>query len=50
MTRFDTRHEVEMPLAAGPVHITPFIVGRFTGYNDDFQEFSAGADEPPLRQ
>jgi hypothetical protein len=46
VTRFDTRQELTMPLAAGPVNITPFAVGRFTAYSDDFAEFSDGADQP----
>lgn len=45
-TRFDTRHELTMPLSAGPLNVTPFVVGRFTAYNDDFREFSPDADEP----
>lgn len=46
VTRFDTRHEITMPLAAGPLNITPFVVGRFTAYSDDFTNFSPAADEP----
>lgn len=38
--RFDTRHELSSPLKAGPVNITPFIVGRVTGYDTDFDSFS----------
>ena len=46
IARFDTRHEVEVPLAAGPVNIVPFAVGRFTAYDTDFREFrdAAGSD------
>jgi hypothetical protein len=44
--RFDTRHELAMPMAAGPLNITPFLIARFTGYDDDFSEYSPGADEP----
>jgi hypothetical protein len=46
VSRFDTRHELAMPIAAGPLNITPFLVGRFTGYDQDFSEFSPDADEP----
>lgn len=45
-TRFDTRHELAMPLAAGPINITPFLAGRFTGYDDDFENFSPDANQP----
>ncbi len=45
VTRFDTRHEIAVPLEFGPVNVTPFLVGRFTGYDDDFQSFSSDADE-----
>jgi hypothetical protein len=34
-----------MPMEAGPVRITPFLVGRVTAYNDDFKEFSPDADQ-----
>lgn len=44
VTRFDTRHEVDMPVEAGVVDITPYVTGRFTGYDDDFNEFSEDAD------
>lgn len=38
--RFDTRHEVSMQLAAGPVNVTPFAVARLTAYDDSFADFS----------
>lgn len=48
--RFDTRHEVEMPLAFGSdrqFNLTPFATGRFTAYDTDFSDFrdAAGIDE-----
>lgn len=43
--RFDTRQELTSQLAAGPVNITPFVVGRFTTYDTDFEEFSPDNDE-----
>lgn len=43
--RFDTRHELSLPLDAGPVKLVPYVVGRATGYmNDDFGAFSADAE------
>lgn len=44
--RFDTRHEISMPLSYGPLNVTPFAVGRATVYDEDFEEYSSGADEP----
>jgi hypothetical protein len=43
--RFDTRQELTSQLAAGPVNITPFVVGRFTTYDTDFEKFSPDNDE-----
>ncbi len=40
ITRFDTRHEVVATLSAGPLRITPFVVGRATMYDDSFDAFS----------
>ncbi len=40
VNRFDTRHELAMPLNAGPISFTPFVVGRFTAYDSDFTGFS----------
>jgi len=45
VARFDTRHEVEAKLRAGPVNFTPFVVGRFTAYDQDFEEWSPNADD-----
>ncbi len=42
--RFDSRHEIVMPGSWGNVKIAPYLVGRFTAYDDDFQEFSSDAD------
>src|SRR5205085_2576977 len=44
ITRFDTRHELSMQLHAGPVSITPFLVGRFTAYDDNFETYSGKTD------
>lgn len=51
VNRFDTRHEIELPLKAGPggaINITPFVVGRLTAYDTDFEEFS-GQDDDQVR-
>lgn len=45
VARFDTRHEVSAQLSAGPVQVTPFVVGRFTAYDQAFASFSPEADE-----
>src|SRR5690606_2240346 len=40
--RFDSRHEVEMPLslgADGRFNLTPFAVGRITAYDTDFDDY-----------
>lgn len=47
--RFDTRQELQAPLKMGSVDVTPFVVGRFTAYDDDFAEFNAGRDRDNLR-
>lgn len=43
--RFDSRHELSMPMHWGVFDVTPFVVGRFTAYTDDFQSFSSDADD-----
>lgn len=45
VTRFDVRQEFTAPFALGAVRFTPFVVGRFTAYDDDFAEFSPDEDE-----
>ncbi|MEM8737580.1 MAG: LPS assembly protein LptD [Planctomycetota bacterium] len=40
--RLDSRHELSLPLAAGPIDITPYTVGRITLYDQDFSEFNGG--------
>ena len=42
--RFDSRHELALPLHEGALNIEPFIVGRLTGYDDGFDEFSSDSD------
>ncbi len=36
--RFDSRHEFSLPIQAGDLTLTPFMVGRLTAYDDDFSE------------
>lgn len=48
VNRFDTRHDVEIPLAAGALNIVPFAAGRFTSWDRSFDDFS-GADEDDYR-
>ncbi|HWB18823.1 MAG TPA: LPS assembly protein LptD, partial [Phycisphaerales bacterium] len=42
--RFDTRHEFTLPMEYGPVGVSPFVVGRLTAYDSDFDEFSSDSD------
>ncbi len=42
--RFTTRQELAMPMQAGIFRIVPFVVGRFTAYDDDFDEFNAASE------
>jgi hypothetical protein len=37
--RFDTRHEIEVPLSWGPMQIVPFGVGRGTWWSRDFDGY-----------
>lgn len=45
ITRLDSRHELVATLSAGPLRITPFVVGRVTAYDTDFGGFSPTQDE-----
>lgn len=38
--RLDTRHEMDAVLDAGPVRVNPFLVGRATAYDQDFEGYS----------
>ncbi len=42
--RFDTRHELSMPGKVGIFDVTPFVAGRFTMYDDEFENFSEDSD------
>ncbi len=46
--RADTRHEISASLDVEQISITPFVVGRFTAWDDDFDAF-AGSDEDAWR-
>ena len=43
--RLDTRHEASMALDAGPVRVNPFMVGRVTAYDNDFEGYSPDEDD-----
>lgn len=38
--RFDTRHELSARFDAGPLRLTPFVVGRITAYDTSFDTFT----------
>lgn len=42
--RADTRHELSADLSAGPIKILPWVVGRATLYDTDFEDY-AGDDD-----
>src|SRR5690606_21122829 len=44
VARLDSRHEINAPMQAGIFDLTPYAVGRFTGYSEDFEDY-AGEDE-----
>jgi hypothetical protein len=45
--RFDTRHELSLPMAWGPINAVPFVVGRVTAYDDDLE--GSASDSNTLR-
>lgn len=45
VARFDTRHEVAMPIGSDALRVVPFAVARLTAYDDDFNEFNQSAEE-----
>ena len=45
LNRFDTRQELNLPLQAGPVDVTPYAVARLTAYDQGFDEFNGGNDD-----
>lgn len=45
VARFDTRHELSIPLASAAVTVTPFVSGEFTGYvGDALETYDAGVE------
>ena len=48
VTRFDTRHEITVPLQFGALHVSPFAVGRATLYDDAFRSFAPDEDQHRL--
>jgi len=48
ITRFDTRHEVEMPMKFSIVDVVPYIAGRATVYSDDTRDINdSGSPDNP---
>lgn len=47
--RADMRQELSSQLAAGPVNINPFIVGRVTSYNNSFSDYASSSDTDKTR-
>ncbi|MFG0328757.1 MAG: LPS assembly protein LptD [Phycisphaerales bacterium] len=45
VNRLHTRQELSLPLTLGAWKVVPFAVGRLTSYDDEFEEFSAQAEE-----
>lgn len=41
--RFDTKHELSGQFDLGAVRVQPFVTGRVTAYDDDFDDFSAAS-------
>ncbi|MCA9290900.1 MAG: LPS assembly protein LptD, partial [Phycisphaerales bacterium] len=44
VTRFDSRHELAMPMDWGIIRAVPFGTLRYTSYDDGFDDFSSDAD------
>ena len=42
--RFDTRHEISLPVHTDNINMVPYVVGRFTVYDDDFNSFNGDDD------
>ena len=49
IARLDSRHELNVPLKAGPLNITPYVAGRITAYDDNFEEFNNNNNDDQLR-
>jgi len=46
--RLDTRHELQAPMKAGLLDVVPYVAGRFTGYDQDFDDFNDDAENMRL--
>ncbi|BAM04841.1 LPS-assembly protein LptD [Phycisphaera mikurensis] len=46
VARLDSRQELQAPVRLGPVTAAPFAVGRITAYDQDFDAFSGGGNDP----
>jgi len=46
--RLDTRHEVQAPMTLGPLDMVPYVAGRVTAYDSDFDAFSADSESVRL--
>jgi len=42
--RVDSRQELAMPLKIGPIDVVPYVAGRITVYDDDFNQFAGNDD------
>ncbi len=42
--RFDSRHELQVPLRVGSIDVVPYVAGRITAYDDDFVAFAGESD------
>ncbi len=47
--RFDTRHEFTGTFDFEPFKVNPFVVGRLTGYDETFDEFSGDTEQDAYR-
>src|SRR5690606_2316655 len=43
--RFDSRHEVQAPLKLAMFDVVPYVTGRVTAYDDDFEALSGKDDQ-----
>ncbi len=46
--RADTRQELQAPTKIGIFNVTPYVVGRITAYDDDFESFGGNDDSVRL--
>ncbi|MCE9589826.1 MAG: LPS assembly protein LptD [Planctomycetes bacterium] len=46
-SRLDSRHEIQAPMKLSIFDVVPYVSGRFTGYDEDFDDFND--DSEPIR-